>query len=508
MLSPGIIISGPAPALSVRSLTKSFGSTQAVRKVSFDVRSGEVHALLGHNGSGKSTLVKMISGLVRPDSGGFTVGSGDDGILRIGVVHQDLALCADATVLENCCMGDVVARRGPFVDWDKERRILQPILDSLAADFRPSTMVRDLSPASQAVVAIARALKRGATGAPLDLLILDEATARLRGTDADMVLATARRVAAQGGGVLLVTHHMSEVLSAADRATVLASGAVVDTVEVSTTHEEELLRMVSGRQVTALRRTPATTAAADRPPRLVLDRVTGEQVRDLSLEIRPGEVLGVTGATGAGFEELPYLITRPDRCHGGAIHLDGHRLRGRTYAESRRNGVGVVPADRLLNGVYVAASVRENLSPVVRRTNRVLGLVADPKERSWASRTTRAFQVRASGPDAPIGSLSGGNQQKVLLARVLEDEPKVLILHEPTQGVDEPTRRTLIEIVRESARAGTAVLYVSCDVDEVAGAADRVLVLRDGRCVHESPGGLDHADEIYAASYLTGAGVP
>ena len=494
-----------ARSLTVSGLTKSFGSTRAVQDVSFDVLSGEVHALLGHNGSGKSTLVKMISGLVKPDAGVFDVGLGDDAERRIGVVHQDLALCGDATVLENCCMGDAVARRGPFIHWERERRTLQPILDSLAADFGPSTLVRDLSPANQAVVAIARALKRGATGAPLDLLILDEATARLRGTDAEMVLATARRVAAQGGGVLLVTHHMSEVLSAADRATVLASGAVVETVDVSSTDEEQLLRMVSGREVSALRRTPTTTSAADRAPRLVLERVTGEHITDLSLEVRPGEVLGVTGATGAGFEELPYLITRPDRCEAGSVLLDGARLRGRTYAESRRSGVGVVPADRLLNGVYVAASVRENLSPVVRRANRLLGLVANPRERTWTDRTSASFQVKTAGSEAPIGSLSGGNQQKVLLARVLEDRPKVLILHEPTQGVDEPTRRALIEIVREAAAAGTAVLYVSCDIDEVAGASDRVLVLREGRSVHEFVGGLDQADEIYAASYLTGS---
>ena len=502
MTSP---IGTTAPSLAVTGLSKSFGSTQAVRDVTFEVRSGEVHALLGHNGSGKSTLVKMVSGLVRPDSGGFTVGSADAGTPRIGVVHQDLALCADATVLENCCMGDVTARRGPFIDWERERRTLQPILDSLAADFGPGTMVRDLSPANQAVAAIARALKRGATGAPLDLLVLDEATARLRGSDADMVLATARRVAAQGGGVLLVTHHMSEVLAAADRATVLASGAVVDTVDVASTTEEQLLQMVSGREVTALRRTPATVRTAGLEPRLVLDGITGEHVHDLSLELHPGEVLGVTGATGAGFEELPYLISRPDRCRAGTVHLDGSRLRGRTYADGRSRGIGVVPADRLRSGVYVAASIRENLSPVVRRASRVLGLIGNAKERSWASRTAEAFQVRMAGPEAPIGSLSGGNQQKILLARVLEDQPKVLILHEPTQGVDEPTRRALIEIVRTAARGGMAVLYVSCDTDEVAGAADRVLVLREGRCVHETPGGLDHADEIYAASYLTGS---
>ncbi len=498
-------------ALRVTGLSKAFGSTRAVQDVTFTVGSGEVHALLGHNGSGKSTLVKMISGLVRPDAGHVEVGeegSSPAASPRIGVVHQDLALCGDATVLENCCMGEIAARRGPFIDWERERRTLQPILDSLAADFRPGTMVRDLSPANQAVVAIARALKRGATGAPLDLLVLDEATARLRGADAEKVLATARRVAAQGGGVLLVTHHMSEVLGAADRATVLAGGAVVATVDVADTTEEELLRMVSGREVSALRRTAATARTDGAEPRLVLEGISGEHIHDLSLEVRPGEVLGITGATGAGFEEIPYLVTRPDRCRTGSVLVDGVRLRGRTYADGRRNGVGVVPADRLLNGVYVAASVRENLSPVVRRTSRVLGLVGNARERSWASRTGEAFQIRMAGPEIPVGALSGGNQQKVLLARVLEDRPKVLILHEPTQGVDEPTRRSLIEIVREAARAGTAVLYVSCDADEVAGAADRVLVVREGRGVHETPGGLDHADEIYAASYLSGTPAP
>jgi ribose transport system ATP-binding protein len=494
---------GMPPVLAVSRVSKRFGSTQAVRGVSFDVQSGEVHALLGHNGSGKSTLVKIISGLVKTDSGSFTVGSSTGEQARVGIVHQDLALCGDATVLENCCMGGYTAGRSPFLNWSVERKALEPVLESLAVDFSPHTMVRDLSPANQAIVAIARALKGPPGGAALNLLVLDEATARLRGKDADKVLATARLVARQGGGVLLVTHHMSEVLDAADRATVLSNGGVVGTVDVSTTDESALLEMVSGRQLANLRES-VHAPARDGIATLAVDGLDGETVNAVSFSAYPGEILGLTGATGAGFEELPYLIASPDTSRGGSVTLDGKRLRGRSVADTRRRGVGIVPADRLTQGLHTGASARENLSPLVRRMNTSGGLVANRRERSWAARICARFQVKLAGPEVAMSALSGGNQQKVLLARVLEDKPRLLILHEPTQGVDEGTRRALIEVVRATADAGTAVLYVSSDIDEVAGCSDRVLVLREGTVVRETTGGLNQIDEIYAASYLSG----
>lgn len=489
-------------ALRVENVSKRFGSTQALRDVSFEVTRGEVHALLGHNGSGKSTLVKMVSGLLSPDEGTVTIGSGSGDGIRVGIVHQDLGLCPDATVLENCCMGGYTAG-SRFLRWSVERRNLAPVLESLAVDFTVDTLVRDLSPADRAIVAIARALRGPDGSARPDLLILDEATARLRGPDAEKVLATARRVASLGGGVLIVTHHMSEVLEAGDRATVLANGAVVGTVEVSQTDENTLLEMVSGRQLAALRTSVSASSARESEPVLVVDELSGQFVHDVSFAAYPGEILGIVGATGAGFEELPYLICGASHRESGSITVDGTPLHGRSVVESRRLGVGLVPADRLAQGLHAGASVRENLSPLVRTAHRVRGLVTPGREREWAAGACREYQVKAAGPDVPVSALSGGNQQKVLLARALEHQPRLLLLHEPTQGVDEATRRDLLAHVRAVADRGAAVIYVSADIDEVAGAADRVLVVREGQVVHQTRGGLDQVDELYAASHLS-----
>lgn len=489
-------------ALRVHEVSKQFGSTQALRTVSFTVERGEVHALLGHNGSGKSTLVKIVSGLLAPDDGHIATGSPTRAPSRIGIVHQDLGLCPDATVLENCCMAGYAAS-SPFLRWATERRHLEPVLASLEADFGADTLVRDLSPADQAIVAIARALRgTGGEDRP-DLLILDEATARLRGPEAQKVLDTARRVARLGGGVLIVTHHMSEVLQAADRATVLASGAVVGTVEVAQTDEDALLHMVSGRRLQALNRTAPAGPTPEGDPLLDVSGLGGDTVQDVTFAVYPGEILGVVGATGAGFEELPYLLSGARQRVTGSVVVDGHPVRGHSVAEGRARGIGFVPADRAAQGLHGAATVRENMSPIVRGIHRRGTLTAPATERRWAREACSTYQVKTAGTESAIATLSGGNQQKILLARVLEDRPRVLILHEPTQGVDEGTRRDLIGHVRAAADDGAAVLYVSSDIDEVAGCADRILVMREGHLVHETPGGLDRVDELYASSYLT-----
>lgn len=491
-------------SLDVRNLDKAFGSTHAVRDVSFAVRRGEVHALLGHNGSGKSTLVKIISGLLKADAGSFSVSSRSGSQPRVGIVHQDLALCGDATVLENCCMSGYRVGRSGFINWPAERRAIEPLLESLVFDFTPDTIVRNLSPANQAIVAIARALKGPPGGSGLDLLILDEATARLRGRDADTVLSTARLVAGQGGGVLLVTHHMAEVLRAADRATVLSNGAVVDTVEVSSTSESGLLEMVSGRRLPDQVHDTREILDMGNVPALNVIGLSGRNVAKVDLSAHHGEIVGVTGAAGAGHEELPYLIAAAGGRQSGRVFIDGNRVRGKGIAASRKRGIGLVPADRLGQGLHLGATVRENLSPVARKAHTWVGLIATKQEKVWAEEVCRSFEVKLRDPEVSIAALSGGNQQKVLLARILEDHPKVIILHEPTQGVDEGTRRGLINLVRQAADNGAAVLYVSSDIEEVVGCSDRVLVFRDGAFITETSGGLAHLDEIYAASYLSG----
>ncbi len=490
-----------------RHVEKRFGRTVALQDVSIEVMRGEVHALLGHNGSGKSTMVKIISGVVDADAGSVSVSGKRGEPAQIGVVHQDLGLCFDATVLENCCMAGYGPTRFGAIDWAAERRSIAPILEYLDAEFPSSAMVRDLSPANQAIVAIARALKRATAHGNLDLLVLDEATARLRGSDAEKVLATARLVAKQGGGVLIVTHHMAEVLRAADRATVLMNGRVAGIVDVARSSEEELLELASGRQVTAARQRRADVPPAHRAgaeAALTVSRMKGDLFScDGEIAIGAGEVVGLTGAPGAGHEEVPYLIAGVTHRGDAEVRVWGRRVRRKGAHQSRRHGIGLVPAERLSQGILLQATVRENLSPLARPGHTRAGLLSRRRELAWAGKVCGAFQVVAAHPDALIATLSGGNQQKVLLARVLEDRPKVLLLHEPTEGVDEMTRRDLVALIRKAAAQGTAVFYVSSDIDEVAGCSDRVLVVREGAIAAEFPGGSEMVDGIYAACYLT-----
>lgn len=496
----------PCAVLKASQVGKSFGRTVALQEVSLEILRGEVHALLGHNGSGKSTMVKIISGVLAPDKGTVLVNGLNGRPAQIGVVHQDLGLCFDATVLENCCMAGYQSGGFARIDWAAERRIVEPILESLDAGFSSSSMLRDLSPANQAIVAIARALKRARQSGALDLLVLDEATARLRGRDADKVLATAGLVARQGGGVLIVTHHMSEVLRAADRATVLMNGRVAGVVNVADTSEEALLELASGRRVTGSQTTThkSPVSALRAPAVLTASHIEGERFKcEQEIALGAGEIVGLTGAPGAGHEELPYLLAGAAQRGSARVSLSGKPIPLKGVHESRRRGIGLVPAERLAQGVLLQASVRENLSPLVRSSHTLARLLSKRRELAWATQVCAAFQIKASQPEVAISTLSGGNQQKVLLARVLEDRPKVLLLHEPTEGVDEMTRRDLVELIRKVAAQGTAVLYVSSDIDEVAGCSDRVLVVREGELAGEFPSGPGAVDSIYGACYLT-----
>jgi ABC-type sugar transport system ATPase subunit len=494
-------VSAGGAVLRVSQVGKRFGATQALHGVSFEVLRGEVHALLGHNGCGKSTLVKILSGYQKADEGSVML-NGSGGEPGIGIVHQDLGLCLSATVVENCGMGSL-ARRFGLIDWRRERQAAARVLESLGADFGLDDVVADLSPADRAITAIARALKVTGGVEAVDLLVLDEATAALRGPDADKVLSAARSVARHGGGVLLVTHHMSEVLEAADRATVLASGRVVETVTVSGVSEERMLMLIGGGRVPPPVGPGSGRRSDERPEVLTVSGLTGAAVHDVSFGVSAGEIVGVTGAAGAAHDDLPYLVSGAAPPESGRVAIDSKPYTGRGVLDAQRRGLGVLPADRLRQGIVARASVRENLSPASRPSHRRGGFLRDQQERRWAREVCAGYGVTPLDPELPMSALSGGNQQKVLFARVLEHRPRILVLHEPTQGVDETTRRALMRRVRDLVDGGLGVLYVSSDAEEVAECADRVLVMRRGSLVAEMPGGLEHLDEIYAACYAS-----
>jgi ABC-type sugar transport system ATPase subunit len=237
---------------------------------------------------------------------------------------------------------------------------------------------------------------------------------------------------------------------------------------------------------------------------LTVRSLTGASVHDLDLAVRPGEIVGLTGAAGAGHDDVPYLLCGVTRRSAGSVGVAGEPYTGRSVRDAQRSGLGVLPADRLRQGIVPRASVRENLSPASRGSHRTGGVLRVQREKAWARDTCAAYAVTPADPELPISALSGGNQQKVLFARVLEHGPRVLVLHEPTQGVDENTRRALMRRVRDLVDAGLGVLYVSSDAEEVAECADRVLVMRRGALVSELPAGLDHLDDIYAACYAAG----
>lgn len=491
------------PALSVDGVSKTYGPTVALDDVTFSVARGEVHALLGHNGSGKSTLVKAIAGAVLPDRGTLTVDSTGGAAPRVGLVHQELALCSDATVLENCCMGGY-RRRWGCIDWNGERAVVERSLARLEADFHSDALVGELSPANQAITAIVRALKSVPDSDVLDLLVLDEATASLRGPDAEKVLSAARTVARSGGGVLLVTHHMSEVVAVADRATVLINGGVASTVDIGETTQDTLLELISGRPPSSWDQVTAPTSTGSHgQPLLKVESLAARTVSRVDLTVREGEIVGLTGAAGAGHEDVPYLLSGFQRRMGGSVSINGKPMNCHTVTAAQRVGLGILPADRLARGVLPEGTIRENLSPASRAKHRVIGVLKPHEERRWAAKICADYEVSVQDPEAPMSSLSGGNQQKVLLARVLESRPRLAILHEPTQGVDEATRRGLVCKIKDLAASGTGVLYVSSDVEEATSCADRVIVMSRGATVAEFPGGLAHIDDIYTACYGT-----
>jgi ABC-type sugar transport system ATPase subunit len=296
---------------------------------------------------------------------------------------------------------------------------------------------------------------------------------------------------------------MSEVLTDADRATVLASGRVVDTVDVARVTEDDLLRLIGGGRVPP-KVGPGQGAVPIGDEVLTVRSLTGGAVHDLDIAVRPGEIVGLTGAAGAGHDDVPYLLCGVARRSVGHIEIAGDSYTGRSVRDAQQSRLGVLPADRLRKGIVARGTVRENLSPASRAAHRTGGVLRVRQEKAWAKEICREYAVVPPDPELPMTALSGGNQQKVLFARVLEHDPRVLVLHEPTQGVDENTRRALMQRVRQLVDKGLGVLYVSSDAEEVAECADRVMVMRRGALVNELRGGLDHLDDIYAACYAAG----
>ena len=503
-IAAGAAEGGPGPdVLRVTGLTKRFGGAAALDRVDLAVAPGEVHGLLGANGSGKSTLIKVLAGVHEADDGQVAVHGesapmpfGADGLRLRGLsfVHQDLGLSEAATVLEHLAL-DRAASHGGLrrIPWAAERRRAVELLQRFGVAVDPEARVDQIAPVQRAMVAIVRAVasqellaQERARRLP-QLLVLDEPTVFLPGADVDVLFSLIDRLRRSGDSVILVSHDLDEVLRICDRVTVLRDGRNAGTREVSGLERGELVELILGEGVGAVAR-PTDGAVPRREVALSVRDLSGERVRGVDVSLHPGEVVGVTGLAGSGIEELTDLIYGVRPSTGGGVSVGGEVVEHPTPARMLRRGVVLLPADRKLLGSAPELTVLENMAlPLLDSGFRGGRLRWADLERRVEETCVR-LGVTPADPEALFSSLSGGNQQKALLGKWLDTEPAVMVLAEPTQGVDVGARQEIFRLVREAVGNGAAVLCATSDYEQLVQLADRVLILADGRLVGELSG--------------------
>jgi ribose transport system ATP-binding protein len=472
------------PILQMRHVSKTFPGVNALQNVQLTVYPGEVHALMGENGAGKSTLMKILSGAYIPDPGAEIAIDGKpvhiSGPLTakahgIAIIYQELALAPNLTVAENIYLGRET-RRGPAVHRAGMIAGCADILGNLGATFGPRTLAADLSIAEQQMVEVARAIH-----ARSRILVMDEPTAALSSRETQRLFQVILRLKSEGLAIIYISHRMAEVYELAERVSVLRDGGYVGTLSRDEIRPESIVRMMVGRDLSSFYKKEHRPGGERRPVLEVTGLADGRRVTNGTFTLLAGEVLGLAGLVGAGRTELARIIYGAEPRVAGTVKLEGKAVNYRSPAEAIAGGVVYLTEDRKAQGLFLDMTVGANIN---------LGVIGrDAKAGAWLDRTRarvrslaaiQAMNIRVPGPDMPVGALSGGNQQKVLLSRLLETQPKVLILDEPTRGVDIGAKSEIYRIIDQLAQNGAAVLVISSELPEIVGIADRVVVMREG----------------------------
>jgi rhamnose transport system ATP-binding protein len=471
--------------LKLSGIAKSFAGVRALRGVSFDLRAGEVHALVGENGAGKSTLIKVVTGAHAPDQGTLEVRGqliqANDPVraraLGIAAIYQQPALFPDLTVAENIALG--LEPPGPWriVRWGGRRARARVLLDRIGASIDPEAEVRRLTMPEQQLVEIARAL-----GADARILIMDEPTASLTDQEVDRLFRVTRDLKAHGVGIVYISHRLEELPRVADRVTALRDGELVGTRAMGEVDRAALIRMMVGRELSAV------FPKAEVPLGEVALEVKGlgcqaSGVHDVSLQVREGEILGLAGLIGAGRTELARVLFGLTPADSGTIRLDGEEVTIESPGKAVELGMAYVPEDRRRHGVILEMSVASNATLATLGEVSTLGMLGFARERAVATGLVDRLGIKTASIDSPAGELSGGNQQKVALARWLAASPLILILDEPTQGVDVGAKAEIHRLMGELAARGMAIVMISSELPEILGMSDRVAVMHGGTIV-------------------------
>jgi rhamnose transport system ATP-binding protein len=475
------------PILELRGISKSFPGVQALSNVNFSMEQGEVHALLGENGAGKSTLIKIISGVYQADQGQMLI---DDQPLvfhnpreaqRAGVatIFQELILYPELTVAENIFMGHAPRSRYGLIDWKAMRQRAQELLASLEIyDMDVDSRVGAMSVGKRQRVEIAKALSHNAR-----ILIMDEPTAALTEADVERLFSIVRLLKERGVSIIYISHRLEEIFMLADRVTVLRDGQYVATKAVRETHEGDLIQMMVGREIDDLfPKIPTQPGAAILQVR---DVARHPLPRSVSLEVRAGEIVGLAGLVGSGRTELAHVLFGVTPAQQGEIRLDGQLVQIRNPGQAMRLGIAYVPEDRGNQGLIKQMNVRENTSLAILRSIARGGFIKRGEEKNLAERFVDELSVRTPSIEQVVNKLSGGNQQKIVVSKWLASKPKLLIMDEPTRGVDVGAKSEIHRLISQLASEGMAILMISSELPEILGMSDRVLVMREGRIVAE-----------------------
>lgn len=494
--------------LQAVDIAKTYGVTRALKGVNFSVRRGKVTALFGENGAGKSTLMKIMSGVEQPSGGQLVLdgqpvelASTTEAVLRgISIIHQELNLCADLNVRDNIFIGRELRSRSGGVDYARETRITRQLMERLEEPIRPTTLVADLRVGQQQIVEIARALAADAR-----ILIMDEPTSALSAAEVEVLFKVIRDLTAHGVAVVYISHHLEEAIEIADDAVVFRDGELVATAPARDIDLSWVIQQMVGR---AAEYDFSGEPREFGPVALEIDRVrvvdadgSGRlAVQDVSLQVRQGEIVCIYGLMGAGRTELMEALSGREPIAAGNVLLHGRDLRGRSIQQRIALGLGLVPEDRQRDGLVQLLSVGANLS-LASLLSSVRGLfVSRSREDAGVRDEIRDVRVKTAGPKAPISSLSGGNQQKVVIGKMLLTRPRVLLLDEPTRGIDVGAKGEIFSLLFSEARKGLGVLYVTSEIGEALTASHRVVVMSRGRVVRQFDPRTASREDVMSAS--------